>query len=146
MKLSVGCGNVEREEGTTYLDRVAFPCVDVVHDLNVTPWPFADSGFVHVSALHVVEHLDSLVEFMDEAWRVLAPGGSLYLKTPLAGGDADLEWADPTHKRCYRPHTFINYFTPEGVERWGYTQRAWCLAHLEAVESEITVHAFPIKP
>jgi hypothetical protein len=82
---------------------------------------------------------------MDESWRVLQPGGSLLIKTPLAGADPDLEWADPTHKRCYRIHTFVNYFSPEGVKSFGYTTKAWNFFHLNADQSVITVHAYPLK-
>ena len=145
-RLVLGCGQYfTPEPGTLYVDVRPFPNVTHVMDLNQVPWGFADSQFIHVSAIHLVEHLDSLVDFMSECHRVLAPGGSLYLETPLAGGDVDLEWADPTHKRCYRIHTFVNYFSPEGVERWGYTDRAWNIFHLKVVDNCIILHAYPIK-
>lgn len=57
-----------------------------------------------VSALHVVEHLSPAVclELIDEALRVLAPGGLLILETPnptnLAVGAASF-YLDPTHVR-----------------------------------------------
>lgn len=145
-KLILGCGprHVKLED-EVLVDIRPFPNVDIVWDLN-KPWEFAkDRSFVHASAVHVVEHLDSLLHFMDEAWRVLIPGGSLYIETPLAGGDVDLEWADPTHKRCYRIHSFVNYFGPEGVERFGYTDKAWNLFHLAVRDSVLVLHAYPMK-
>lgn len=135
----------EKKNGDTFVDIRPFPNVDVVHDLNITPWPFADRSFLHVSAVHVVEHLNSLLSFMDEAWRVLSPGGSLYIETPLAGANPDLEFADPTHVRCYRIHTFMNYFTPEGVEAFGYTDKAWNIPHLRVKDDCIIFHGYPIK-
>jgi predicted SAM-dependent methyltransferase len=146
MFLIAGCGkHKKKEKDHINLDVISFPNVDVVHNLNIIPWPFEDSYFLHVSAVHVVEHLNSLVDFMNEAWRVLQPGGSLLIKTPLAGADPDLEWADPTHKRCYRIHTFVNYFSPEGVNVFGYTDKAWNFFHLRAKHNVITAHAYPIK-
>lgn len=145
-KLIVGCGPRHPKNPNEVLcDIINFPNVDVRHDLNVTPWPWRDNSFVHVSAIHVVEHLNSLVSFMNEAWRVLQPGGSLYLETPQAGVDLDLCHADPTHVRCYRIHSFANYFSPEGVETFGYTDRSWNFFVLRIQNNCIQAHAYPIK-
>lgn len=134
-----------KEEGDTFCDIRPFDNIDVVHNLDQVPWPFPDDAYTHVSAVHLVEHLQSLLKFMDEAWRVLEPGGSLYIETPVAGGDVDLEFADPTHVRCYRPHTFINYFTLEGIEKFGYTDKAWNFFVVKVENNCIIVHAFPLK-
>lgn len=134
-----------KEKGDVFCDIRAFDRVDVVHDLNVTPWPFHDNRFIHVSAVHVVEHLQSLLNFMNEAHRVLTPGGSLCIETPLAGGDIDLTHADPTHVRCYRLHTFVNYFSLEGIEKFGYTDKAWNMFVLKEKDNCIILHAYPIK-
>ena len=133
-----------KEPNDTFYDIRQYRNIDVVHDLN-DRWPFNDSMFIHVSAVHVVEHLNDLLHFMNEAHRVLKPGGSLYIETPLAGGDPDLEFADPTHKRCYRIHTFVNYFSPEGVDKFKYTDKAWNLFYLSVKDNCIFVHAYPIK-
>jgi hypothetical protein len=39
----------------TYVDRRDLPGVDVVHNLDVYPWPFADGAFDEVVAVHLVE-------------------------------------------------------------------------------------------
>lgn len=146
-RLIVGCGPRHKKvNGETLLDIRDFKGVDVVHNLDDIPWPFDDEDFMSVVAVHVVEHLHcQLIAFMDEVWRILKPGGSLYLETPLAGGDVDLEWCDPTHVRCYRIHSFVNYLSPEGVEQFGYTTRAWNFFHLKIKDNNIIVHAYPIK-
>ncbi len=144
--LILGCGKKHAKAGDELLcDRIKFDNVDVVHDLNVVPWPWQNNQFTRVSACHLIEHLDDLVSFMDECWRILQPGGSLFLTTPLAGVNPDLEWADPTHRRCYRIHTFANYFSPEGVLAFGYTQRAWNFFVLRVEGDCIVVHAYPLK-
>lgn len=135
----------EKKESDIFCDIRQFENVDVVHDLNITPWPWEDNSFMHVSAVHLVEHLDSLLDFMNESWRVLKPGGSLFIETPLAGVDPDLEFADPTHKRCYRIHSFANYFSLEGIESFGYTDKAWNFFVLRIERNCIIVHAYPIK-
>lgn len=148
-RLILGCGKHHlRQDGDVTLDVRPFPGVNVVHDLNVTPWPLEDSRFVHVSAIHVVEHLRDLVSFMDECWRVTAPGGDMYIESPLAGADPDLEFCDPTHVRCYRPYTFANYFTPRGIEDFGYTDKPWCIYKVgphPAAPAVLVFHGAPIK-
>lgn len=144
-RLILGCGKHHvKQENEITVDILSFPCVDIVADLNLA-WPFEDNSVESISAIHLVEHLDSLIHFMNESWRVLKPGGSLYLETPLAGGDVDLEWADPTHKRCYRLHTFVNYFSLEGIDRFGYTDRGWNFFYLAVVNNCIIIHAYPLK-
>jgi len=146
-KLILGAGkHFEKLPDHVYCDIMPFPGIDVVHDLNLTPWPFNDNEFGLVAAIQLVEHLQSLVSFMNEAHRVLCKGGELYLETPTAGVDIDLTHADPTHVRCYRPHTFLNYFTLQGVERWGYTDRAWSVRFItQANEANMRVSLEPLK-
>ena len=47
---------------------------------------FEDGRFALVHASHLVEHLNDPASFLDEALRVLAPGGLLVLTTPNAEG------------------------------------------------------------
>lgn len=145
MRLIVGCGkNTIRQEGDILLDILPFPGIDIVHDLN-KEIPFKDNELDEIAAIHVVEHLDSLVNFMNEAWRVLKQGGALYIETPEAGGDPDLQFADPTHVRCYRKHTFINYFTLSEAPKFGYTDKYWAILHLDVKDGNIIFHATPLK-
>lgn len=148
-RLILGCGpRHNKQPGEVLLDLRPFPGVDVTHDLDSRPWPFKDSSFDSVIAIHVVEHLRCLlIPFMDECHRILRPGGSLYLETPLAGVNPDMEFADPTHIRCYRIHSFVNYLSPEGVQQFGYTDKAWNFFHLQhrKIDDTIVVHAYPLK-
>jgi SAM-dependent methyltransferase len=149
-RLVLGPGaHTEKTAADTFVDLRPLPAVDVAWDLNRTPWPFGNEEFAQVEAHHLIEHLHSLITFMDECWRVLEPGGSVYLTTPLAGADGcpDLQWCDPTHVRPgFRPHSFINYFTPEGIERFHYTSLPWAFRRLEVDEWKVLhVAGRPIK-
>lgn len=149
-RLILGCGkNWPKQDDQLYKDHFCdispFNGVDTVHDLNRTPWPFEDNSFGSIAAIHLVEHLDSLVSFMDECHRVLKLGGELYIETPEAGGDIDLTHSDPTHKRCYRIHSFINYFMPAGVEKFGYTTKAWAFHKTESINGILYIAGQPIK-
>ena len=146
-KLNLGCGKhfTPSTPDEIGVDIHPFPNVGIVCDLNNVPWNIQDNFVQSIVAIHLVEHLRSLVDFMNECHRILKPGGSLYLETPLAGGDVDLEFCDPTHVRCYRIHTFVNYFSLDGVERFGYTDKAWNFFHLAVKDNCIILHAYPIK-
>ena len=144
--LILGAGiNHVREDHKFAVDILHSPNIDLVHNLDVVPWPLPNDQFIHASAMHVVEHLQSLITFMNECHRVLKLGGSLYIETPLAGADPDLEFADPTHVRCYRKHSFINYFTLEGIRNFGYTDKAWAILFISDENSLLKVHLTPIK-
>jgi SAM-dependent methyltransferase len=148
MRLILGPGTKHpKQPGEYLLDRVFFNGVDRVHDLDYYPWPVADESCEVITAFHLVEHLRSLlVPFMNECWRILQPGGVLHITTPQAGANVDLEWRDPTHIRCYRPGSFQNYLTPEGIARWGYTDRAWRFPRLETTpKGVLIVEAHPVK-
>jgi SAM-dependent methyltransferase len=130
----------------TTVDRLPFKgATDVVFNLDFHPWPFEDNSYDEIVAIHLVEHLKDLVAFMDECWRILRPGGALYLATPEAGNNLDLTHSDPTHVRCYRRHTWINYFSRSEGPKFGYTDKFWALWDLRVVDGSIHLHAMPLK-
>lgn len=80
-KLNLGCGEAKKE-GYVNLDWQAVVDPDVLHDLNVFPYPFADNTFDLIAAFHVMEHLDHPFIVMKELHRILKPDGRLHLKVP----------------------------------------------------------------
>lgn len=97
IKLDIGCGK-NKQAGFTGMDQYAMEGVDVVHNVNVTPWPFADESVGQVYSAHFLEHLEqgARVKFFNELYRVMAWGATAHIQTP--------NWAhacaygDPTHK------------------------------------------------
>jgi predicted SAM-dependent methyltransferase len=130
--------------GHIYVDHRPFRGVDVVCDLNVTPWPLEDSCALHANATHLFEHLTNFHGAMDELHRILSPGGSLFFEVPHAKS-VDLAFSDPDHKRFFTPHSFINYLTVEGVNKHGQFKHAWCFVHLESNNGIIRGHMFPVE-
>ena len=93
--LNLGCGRKKRA-GEVGVDMNASSDADVIHDLNVYPWPFVDNEFDGVVARHLVEHLDNIVQAMEEIHRVTKHGADIFIRTPHFSSEGS--WFDPTHK------------------------------------------------
>lgn len=104
--LDVGCGR-KKVEGAVGLDRVGVPGVDVVHDLEQYPYPFEPDTFDEIWARHVIEHLDSVIPFVDELHRIAKRGARVYIHTPHYSYSHS--WRDPTHRWHFSTYTF-EYF------------------------------------
>lgn len=89
------------------------PSVDIVHDIEQFPWPLPDNCIDLLTASHVVEHINpargNFLRWMDEAWRVLKPGGQFLISYPYAGSPGF--WQDPTHINGCSEATWM-YFDP----------------------------------
>lgn len=107
--LNLGAGT-DIKQGWTNVDIVELPGIDIVHDLNKLPWPFEDSSAEQVRAIDILEHLNDPVAFITEAYRILKPGGRLFIQTPRY--DADFLWIDPSHKRGFHEQSF-DFFDPD---------------------------------
>ena len=104
MRLNLGSGSEPRKPGIVNVDIAALPEVDVVHDLDVVPWPFDDASAEMILAQDVFEHVGNPIGFMTECHRVLETGGELVMKVPhFRHQDA---FTDPTHRRFCTEHTF----------------------------------------
>jgi SAM-dependent methyltransferase len=92
------------------IDIVKADGVDVVHDLDVAPWPWDDDSAEQIAAVDIFEHVNNPITFMTECHRVLAPGGLLKIVTTYYQSPASYH-TDPTHKRASTEHTF-DYWIP----------------------------------
>lgn len=92
---------------------------DIETDLN-QPWPFADNSVGVLKAHHIFEHLSDPIHAMNEAFRVLAPGGWLFLEVPSTDGRGAFQ--DPTHVSFWNENS-IRYYT---TEQYGaFIRPAW---------------------
>ena len=108
MRVNLGCG-ARPEPGYVNVDAVKQDGVDVVHDLDVFPWPFGGGDVDEVRAFDVYEHVDYPLEFMGECHRILRPGGTLYIHT--AYWKNPCSYTDPTHKRFLTEQSW-DYWIP----------------------------------
>ncbi|GAC1678286.1 MAG: hypothetical protein NVS9B2_29430 [Steroidobacteraceae bacterium] len=128
LKLDIACGANKQGAEWIGIDHQALPGVDVVHDIETYPWPFADAVFSLAVGSHIAEHIDpahgGFLRWMDEIWRVLKIGGQLMLALPYGGSPGF--WQDPTHCNGCNENTWI-YFDPlhpSGFYKF-YRPRPW---------------------
>jgi SAM-dependent methyltransferase len=115
-KLNLGCG-LDIYPGWINLDRAALPGVDVVHDLEKLPLPFADDSLDYVLAKDVLEHVDYILLLRD-LHRVLRHGGTLEIRVPhFTSAD---NFIDPTHKSRFSIRTFDFFVAGSPLARHYY--------------------------
>ncbi len=122
------CGAIDTPEGYTPLD------IALGHDLN-QPWPLADNSVGLLRAHDAIEHLKNPIHVMNEAYRVLAPGGFFLISVPSTTGPmirtpamdgGEYHWVatagrgatqDPTHVSFWNENSFW-YYTREEQARY----------------------------
>ena len=124
--LNLGAGNKIIQGAVNHDLHKHRPEIDVAHDLDFLPWPWADDSFDRIAALAVFEHLDiDLVLALNQCHRILRPGGELVLKLPL--WDSERAHDDPTHRWYYTLRS-LDQFCPEtkrGRQYGFYTPHKW---------------------
>jgi len=80
-KLNLGAGE-DRREGYINIDHNKLTNPDIVHDLNIFPYPFPDNTFDEILASHILEHLDKPFLVMKEFHRIMKPGAKLVISVP----------------------------------------------------------------
>jgi SAM-dependent methyltransferase len=94
------------------MDKRELPGVDIVHDLEVFPWPLKDESCIQVVASHVLEHIKPWhqLDLFNEVWRIMKPKGAFVIAVPYGVGHGFVQ--DPTHCKPFNESTFM-YYDPE---------------------------------
>ncbi len=132
--LDVGCGNA-KTPGALGLDSNPHTQADVIHDLNVFPWPLEANRFDRVICSHIVEHVIDLVAFMTEVHRVTRAGGQVDIVTPHFTNR--FSYTDPTHLRHLSLRSF-DYFAGRRQLPHTFLTRAF--------ETQYAVPDFYVRP
>jgi len=123
MKLNLGCGK-RYMKGWVNIDNSAAVKTDRFYEIGgydsggQCGFQFAKAETVDViNARAFLAHIlrEHLPFVMDECWRVLKPGGCMFLMVPYAGSDA--YYSDPTH------HTGFTLETLKHFTQWAHDRR-----------------------
>ena len=107
---------------------------DALETLKYTP----SNSVALVSAFHLVEHLpfDRVIELIEQAHRVLVPGGLIMMETPNSENIGVGTWnfyLDPTHERPI-PHLLLEFATKFGGFEFAQVVRVNEDPNLQATE------------
>jgi SAM-dependent methyltransferase len=137
-KLNLGCGK-DTMPGYTNLDWFGLPGVDVVHDLNETPWPFGDSGFTEVRAINVLEHLPDTLQTMNEIWRISKPNAVAIIRVPYWNGYDAV--TDPTHVKFFSERT-LRFFDVDSIWYGNYSHMYRCKFRIKSLGFYVRIPLF----
>ncbi|MCW2995191.1 MAG: class SAM-dependent methyltransferase [Conexibacter sp.] len=96
--LDIGCGSA-KYPGATGLDISADTDADVVHDLDVFPYPIPEGSFDQILMQDVIEHVAQPIRVFEELHRIARPGARIQLRTPHFS--SVLAYGDPTHRHYF---------------------------------------------
>lgn len=110
------------------MDSQAREGVDIVHDIEVIPWPIEPGSFDIIIAWHVIEHIKPwlIINVMDECWRVLRQGGTIEIAMPTPNSFGF--YMDPTHVHTWNEMT-PTYFDPDFLHYKLYQPKPWKVTH-----------------
>ncbi len=145
--LDVGCG-INKKPGSIGIDRNPASRADVLVDLDRFPYPFRDSSFDALQAVHVIEHVSDVIRSMEEFHRLVRPGGEVFIVTPHYTDFSS--FCDPTHR--WHLNSFSLRYFGEDAGGYGYysrvrfeeiSTRVKLLALWRWLGFELLVNAFP---
>lgn len=104
---------------------------DVIHDLNVTPFPFIENQFKEITCHHVLEHLNDLGAVMEELHRICQDSGVIYIEVPH---HTSWQANTPDHKLRFN-HFALNEYI-DGKNTWKTGKK------FRLIKSCLTFHKF----
>lgn len=103
MRINLGCSDAHL---AGFLNVDIVPPADALMDLS-QPWLWPDNYVDEIVAHDIIEHLPDKILTMNEAWRVLRPGGRMNIEVPTTDGRG--AWQDPTHCSFWTANDFRYY-------------------------------------
>ena len=74
MNLNLGCGN-KLLDGFVNVDKFDYYNCDVVHDLELFPYPFENDSVNHILLSHVLEHIGQEPEIFNNILLIVSSQG-----------------------------------------------------------------------
>ncbi len=115
--LNLGCGKTKIPDSIGVNGVKINGFVDIVHDLDIVPYPFESDSVDEIHFYHVLEHLHNPIEKLEEIHRILKQGGILYMRVPHFSSLG--AFTDLTHIRpfgflsfdCFQKNCYQHFYT-----------------------------------
>lgn len=104
--------------------------VDIVHDLNMFPYPFKNDEVDELWMDNVLEHLSCPVRVMEEIFRICSDGAIVHISVPYFR--SAYAFIDPTHLNYFGINWF-NYFDPNHTfqQKYSYSKVTFRVNNIE---------------
>ena len=104
LRWGLDCEGIEGSIEAIKIAQERYPAIDIAQGTLSESLPFSDLTFQTVVMNQVIEHLEPEVAELSvsEAYRVLVPGGMLYVASPSRFNKREKK-TDPTHINLYSP-------------------------------------------
>jgi len=86
------------------------------HDLN-TPIPLESGSFDNIICIEVLEHIFNFQNVLDEAYRILKPGGMFAVGVPYHGTLKNIAVALAAFEHHYIDTLHVKFYTPRRLKR-----------------------------
>jgi len=110
INLDLGCGD-NKQPNFVGMDKRPLASVDIVHDIEVFPYPIQDEICNTIVGSHIIEHIKPwlMLDVLNEIWRILRIGGKVAFAFPYGLSYGFVQ--DPTHCNPCNETTW-EYFDP----------------------------------
>ncbi len=119
LKLNLGCGLNKLGPDFINVDKFDAASPDVVHDLEIFPWPWETGSVREVMLNHSLEHMGRdpavFLGIMQELYRVCAADAVVHINVPHPRHDHFI--GDPTHVRIVTPEV-LSLFSQKNCNHW----------------------------
>jgi len=121
MKLNVGAGKLCYDNYIN-VDIKYFSGIDIICNIDGVLLPFKDCSFDEILVDHTLNHIDNMMNLMEEIHRVGIAGAKVLISEPYYRYEGAFQ--DPTHKHFFAERTFeifcenyeYNYYTKARFE------------------------------
>ena len=125
--LNLGCGRT-RLPNALGIDKYRIEdFVDLILELDITPYPFKDNSIDEIHCYHVLEHLHDPLKKLEELHRILKPGGVIYIRVPHFSSMG--AFTDLTHIRPFGYYSFNSL--EDGEYHHFYSKSVFKILHKE---------------
>jgi SAM-dependent methyltransferase len=117
--LELGCG-FAKTPGAFGVDIIVGSQADLLHDLDVVPYPLEGGAWDRIICRDVLEHVEHVVPVMEEIWRLGRAGARVEVSGPFMSSVN--YFSDPTHRRAFTSRSFDYFIAGTPTFRLGYSR------------------------
>ena len=134
--IEFGCGNSKHPEAIG-VDSNPRTQADVIHNMDVFPYPFEDNYADHIICHNVLEHVDDFISVMGEIWRIAKPDCTIEISGPFMSSVN--YYSDPTHRRAFTSRSFDYFVKDSDAREYDYSEHEFELMSVEYDPDQIEI-------